>query len=116
MSSIDPDAWFGTLVQDQRSVLLELRRLIKAVDPAVIEEIKWGRPCYSNARGMFCYLHSTKSHATLGFQKGASLDDPELLLEGTGKDMQHVKFRPFDPNRSPGHPAIVSLIRQAASQ
>jgi hypothetical protein len=112
MSHTDPKTWFSALGPDQRHVLLELRGIIKAIDPAVIEEIKWGRPCYSNARGLFCYLHSTKSYATLGFQKGASLDDPEQLLEGTGKDMRHIKL---NRGRRAGDPAIVSLIRQAAS-
>jgi hypothetical protein len=116
MSIVEADAWFNALEPDKRGVLLELRELIKASDPAAIEEIKWGRPCYSNSRGMFCYLHKTKSHATLGFQNGALLDDPEGFLEGTGKDMRHVKIRPHDPARSPNHPAIVSLIRQAASR
>jgi hypothetical protein len=112
MSSTDADDWFAALGHEQRDVLLELRRTIKAIAPDVIEEIKWGRPCYTNAHGLFCYLHSTRRHATLGFQKGALLDDPERLLEGTGKDMRHVRF---DGRRSPSHPAVISLIRQAAS-
>ena len=97
----------------RREALLELRRLIRSIDPGVVEAIKWNRPCYANARGLYCYLHSTKSYATLGFQRGASLDDPAGLLEGTGKDMRHIKF---DRDRSPGDPAVRSLIRQAASR
>jgi hypothetical protein len=30
----------------------------------------------------------------VGFFQGASLRDPERLLEGTGKFMRHVKLRP----------------------
>jgi hypothetical protein len=59
----------------------------------VSEEFKWSRPCYRTDRGIFCYLQTTKKHATLGFPGGAALDDPEGLLEGSGKDMRHVKLR-----------------------
>ena len=87
-------------------------RLIRSVAPDAIEELKWSRPCYSNAKGLFCYLHTTQSYATLGFQKGAAIDDPEGLLEGTGKDMRHIKF---NGGRSPDDPAIVVLLKQAVS-
>jgi hypothetical protein len=112
MSTEDADAWFDRANPAQRSTLIALRNVIRSVAPGVVEEIKWSRPCYSNARGMFCYLQSTKACPTLGFQNGAVLSDPEGLLEGTGKDMRHVKFK---KGRSPGHPAVLALLKQAAS-
>jgi hypothetical protein len=33
----------------------------------------------------------------VGFFLGAELDDPERLLEGSGKRMRHVKLRPGAP-------------------
>jgi hypothetical protein len=33
-----------------------------------------------------------KNHVTLGFHRGTSLKDPESLLEGTGKNIRHVKL------------------------
>jgi len=36
-------------------------------------------------------------HVNVGFFRGASLNDPARLLEGTGKRMRHVKIRPPDP-------------------
>lgn len=112
MSAADADAWFNDADPRQRSTLVALRDLVRSVAPEAVEEIKWSRPCYSNAGGMFCYLDNTKSCATLGFQKGAALTDPERLLEGTGKDMRHIKFK---QGRSPGHPAVHALLKQAAS-
>jgi hypothetical protein len=106
------DDWFQSAVPDQRNVLLELRRFILSVVPDAVEEIKWSRPCYSTPRGMFCYLHSTKGHATLGFQRGASLRDPGRLLEGTGKEMRHIKFR---GDFSPRLAAVLELLKQAAA-
>lgn len=112
MSDAKVDAWFNGIEPTQRSTLSALRRLVRSVAPAAIEEIKWSRPCYSNARGMFCYLHTTQSYAIMGFQKGAALDDPEGFLEGTGKEMRHIKF---NNGRSPNDPAVAALLKQAAA-
>lgn len=113
MSSHDVDNWLTTAPEAQQATLSELRELVKSLGPDVVEEFKWSRPCYSNQHGPFCYLHSTKSHATLGFQKGTSLNDPENLLEGTGKDMRHIKFKGgADFERS----AVTALLKQAMAQ
>ena len=41
-----------------------------------------------------------KAHANLGFARGASLPDPAGLVEGTGKNLRHVKVRkPEDVDR-----------------
>lgn len=113
MSNAKVDAWFDAIDPTQRRVLLALRDQILSVAPEATEELKWSRPCYANARGMFCYLFSTKAYATLGFQNGAALDDPEGLLEGTGKDMRHIKFT---QGRSPNDPSVVALLKQAAAR
>lgn len=87
------DDWFDALPASQRPILDRLRAIIFATNSDAIEEFKWSRPCYSNGTGLFCYLHASKGHATIGFQKGSSLNDPNNLLEGEGKDMRHVKLR-----------------------
>lgn len=112
MSTRAADAWFNGADPAQCRTLAALRSLVRSVAPKAVEEIKWSRPCYSNAGGMFCYLHSTKSYATLGFRNGAVLVDPDGLLEGTGKDMRHIKFK---PGLSPDHPAVRALVKRAAA-
>jgi hypothetical protein len=42
---------------------------------------------------MFCYIATARSHVNLGFTSGASLPDPDHVLEGEGKMMRHIKFR-----------------------
>jgi len=64
----------------------------------------------SNEDGLFCYLQSTRNHAALGFQKGASLNDPDRLLEGSGKDMRHIKFK---NGATVNEPAVTALLKQA---
>lgn len=111
MSSTECDAWFARAPAAQADRLRALRRLIKSLGNDIVEEFKWSRPCYSNGRGMFCYLHTTKAHAILGFEHGASLADPASLLEGTGKAMRHVKLR---PGVGVDDSALVELLRQSA--
>ena len=42
----------------------------------------------------FAYVNVFKSHTNVGFFYGAHLDDPARLLEGSGKNMRHVKLKP----------------------
>ena len=113
MWSIECNMWFANLPDAQREQLVELRRLVMSLGEGVVEEFKWSRPCYSNEKGIFCYFHSTKKHATLGFEKGTSLADPALLLEGEGKNMRHVKLK---QGANVSSKELLALLRQAISQ
>ena len=46
------------------------------------------------ADAAFAYVNAFRAHVNVGFFRGAEIDDPERLLEGTGKFMRHVKLRP----------------------
>jgi hypothetical protein len=43
-------------------------------------------------KDMFCYIATNAKHVNLGFPRGASLADPQRVLEGDGKTMRHIKF------------------------
>jgi len=42
----------------------------------------------------FGYVSVFRAHVNVGFFRGAELEDPAGLLEGTGKRMRHVKVKP----------------------
>jgi len=42
---------------------------------------------------MFCYIATNAGHVNLGFPRGATLPDPNRVLEGDGKTMRHIKFK-----------------------
>jgi hypothetical protein len=44
-------------------------------------------------KDMFCYIATNARHINLGFPQGATLPDPNRVLEGEGKAMRHIKFR-----------------------
>src|SRR5437763_5276700 len=75
------DDWRG-------DTLGRVRELIKAADPAVVEEIKWrkatspGVPVWSHD-GIICTGEVYKEAVKLTFAKGASLPDPKKLFNSS---------------------------------
>lgn len=53
-----------------------------------------GHPTACIGDAAFGYVNVFKAHVNVGFFRGAEIDDPQGLLEGTGKFMRHVKLRP----------------------
>lgn len=62
--------------------LADLRQLIRAADPGIIEEWKWGGPVWSKD-GVICTGEVYKKVVKLTFLKGASLDDPKGLFNSS---------------------------------
>ena len=60
----------------------------------------------------FCYIAVFKSRINLGFYYGSDLPDPENLLEGSGKNLRHIKI--FKSEQL-ANPALRTLV-EAASQ
>ena len=62
--------------------LSAMRNLIKAAEPAVVEEWKWGTPVWSHD-GILCTGETYKAKVKLTFAKGASLEDPTRLFNSS---------------------------------
>jgi hypothetical protein len=68
--------------------LSRMRKLIKAADPDVVEEVKWvkptnpGTPTWSHD-GIICTGETYKAVVKLTFAKGASLKDPAKLFNAS---------------------------------
>jgi hypothetical protein len=67
----------------------------------------------SKMKDMFCYITTNAGHVNLGFPRGASLPDPNGVLEGTGKAMRHIKFA---SHREVERPFVRRYIRAAMEQ
>jgi hypothetical protein len=95
----------------QREVVTRLRAFVKKSVPKVKEGINpWRIPIFES-NGPICYYMAGKNHITLGFIRGTSLPDPEGLLEGTGKNLRHVKIKTVDDLKRPG---LSGLLKSAA--
>jgi hypothetical protein len=64
-------------------------------------------------KDMFCYISTSTGHVNLGFPRGASLPDPNRVLEGDGKTMRHIKFR---SHRDVERPFVPRYIQAAMEQ
>src|SRR6185436_9503071 len=88
-----------------------LRGMIRKAAQSLDEAMKWGHPCFVGI-GNVCSIMPYSDHVNLVFFRGAELDDPDNLLEGTGKGMRHVKIWTAKGIRKQ---AITDLIRSAVS-
>lgn len=97
----------------------EARALIKSLDDKVVEVI-WERQKIAGygvgpkkMSEHYVYLSPFKNHLNLGYYRGALLNAPEGLLEGSGKELRHIKLRTSqDLNR----PEVTALIAQARQE
>ncbi len=76
------DARIRALGDWRGTTLARLRALIRAADPEVVEEWKWGVPVWS-CHGLICTGESYRKAVKLTFAKGASLKDPKGLFNAS---------------------------------
>jgi hypothetical protein len=70
-----------------------LADICRTTIPGVKEAIWHGSPKFCLDDGTcIAYVSTHKDHANLGFIQGAQLEDPDGLLEGTGKGLRHIKL------------------------
>lgn len=85
-------AFIDAAPEEQKEIMKAVRQLIHGTVKGVREEFKWSRPVFKKEKD-FAYLKPAKAYVSLGFFQFRNLNDPDGLLEGTGKDMRHIKLR-----------------------
>jgi uncharacterized protein YdeI (YjbR/CyaY-like superfamily) len=74
----------------------ELRILRELVlECGLIEELKWGVPCYTYNKANVCVISAFKDYASLSFFKGALLDDKTGILQKPGEHSQASRVARF---------------------
>jgi hypothetical protein len=104
----------GTHLGDWRGATLgRIRALIKAADPDIVEEWKWGTPVWSHD-GIICTGESYKKVVKLTFARGAALEDPARLFNSS---LEGNVRRAIDiaEGTTIAASAFKALIRQAAA-
>jgi hypothetical protein len=90
-----------------RKVVRGLRSFVKETVPGTKETVNsWGIPTFE-AKDPFCFYMVGRNHVTFGFHYGTSLEDPEGLLEGTGKNIRHVKLRTVEDLKRKGLKGLI---------
>jgi len=110
-SKRDPivDEWLGK--SDALTAIARIWfRKMRACGEDVLELMHDGCPVVCVDDAPFAYVNVFKSHTNVGFFHGAHLDDPAGLLEGSGKNMRHVKLK---PGQEPDPATLANLIHAA---
>ena len=94
----------------------QLRDLIRRVMPNAFEEVDLpsnliGYGFDRSYAGLICGITPYKAHVSLLFAHGATLPDPEHLLEFNGKVARRVRFTTL---ADIGNPAVQKLLTAAA--
>jgi hypothetical protein len=87
---MNTDDYFENLNSPIKEISIELRRIVTTFSPELKEEIKWGVPTYSINKNI-CSIIAHKRHVNFQIMQGAHIGNIDTL-EGTGKDMRHMKF------------------------
>ena len=98
---------------DWRGAMLgRLRRLIKEVDPEVVEDWKWrGVPVWYHD-GLICTGETYKNVVKMTFAKGAALEDPSRLFNSS-LDGNTRRAIDFHEGETIDEEAVKTLVRAA---
>jgi hypothetical protein len=123
MKTVDTHGTFEGAIsrssEQVREIAEELRKLIIETYPEVVE-VPW--PKQKNiGYGVgpkkmsehFCYIGAFKEHVNLGFYYGTKLPDPQGLLEGTGRNLRHIKVKSPD---AADQPAVRALLQASLEE
>jgi hypothetical protein len=69
-----------------------VREIILATDDRVEEAVKWSAPTFMYKGNIASFFMNTKKLVSLMFHKGATINDPNGLLEGDGKEARIARF------------------------
>jgi DNA-binding MarR family transcriptional regulator len=106
------DAYIDALPDWQRSICREVRELVHAADPEVVETIKRSKQPYFVLRGNICALLAARDHVNVFLYDGAIVPDPEGIITA-GHDnttARTVAFRRGEPIRAAALTAMFEQI------
>jgi hypothetical protein len=104
--------------EDVQQIARAVRALVMECMPGVVEWIDTGNGlgAYGTEKKMSALLFAIiphKTHVNLQLADGVELDDPDGLVEGTGKRIRHVKFRSLE---DVDRPAAKRLVDQQVAR
>ena len=102
-----------------RPVAAALRDTVLRLHPEAVEVVRLGDKAATYGLGPrkmidgYAYIMPHAKWVNLGFYKGADLNDPKDLLEGTGAKLRHIKMRSIDDTEREG---VEDLILAALTE
>src|SRR5260221_477862 len=90
MNSMNPKVdWFFSKAGKWQKEFEQLRTIVLGCD--LIEELKWGQPCYTFEKSNIVLIHGFKEYCALLFFKGALLKDAKGILVQQTENVQAAR-------------------------
>src|SRR4029077_8400578 len=105
------DAYIDALPGWQQAICREVRELVHAADPEVIETIKRTRQPYFVLQGNICALLAAKDHVNVFLYDGAIVPDPEGIITA-GQDNKTARTVALRRNEKINERALLAMFRQ----
>ena len=87
------DVWFKEQTGELGAIAHKWFEVMRKCGDEVRELFHDGCPVACLGDAPFGYVNVFTAHVNVGFFHGASLPDPDRLLQGNGKSMRHVKLK-----------------------
>lgn len=81
--------WFFDKADKWQKEFAEMRKI--ALDCDLVEELKWGQPCYTFEKRNIVLIHGFKEYCAFLFFKGALLKDPKGILIQQTENVQSAR-------------------------
>jgi hypothetical protein len=105
------DAYLDALPGWQRDVCQQVRDLVHAADPDVVETIKRTRQPYFVLDGNICALLAARDHVNVFLYDGGIVEDPEGVITG-GHDNATARTVAIYEDRPINTAALGAMFRQ----
>ena len=110
---VDPrvDTYIDALPHWQQSICREVRDLVHAADPDIVETIKRTSRPYFVLEGNVCALLAAKDHVNVFLYDGAIVPDPEGIITG-GQANSTARTVAVYEGETINAPALSAMFRQ----
>jgi hypothetical protein len=105
------DAYIDALPEWQQAICRQVRDLVHAADPEVVETIKRTRQPYFVLQGNICALLAAKDHVNVFIYDGALVADPEHIITA-GHDNLTARTAGFRQGEPINALALLAMFRQ----
>ena len=105
------DAYIESLPEWQQAICRQVRDLVHAADPEVVETIKRTRQPYFTLNGNICSLLAAKSWVNVFLYDGAIVPDPQGIVT-SGHDNKTARTVAIRQGEKINAPALKAMLKQ----